>query len=164
MHLVKPSEETETTQELKRRARAAVVELLELTASCRPELLDFQLDALVNSPVRYAVRDLASIMGVAREKIAITIYRACQDLDKQSATRRVRSDPTQVLDSPNVAALYHVCKARLSRTTGAKRGRLEINLRRLGKAYQLLKGRRWIEDFIGRPLPPAGSKAQPADR
>ncbi len=156
VQLAMSSEEAGMTQELKRRARTAVIELLELSASGRPELLDFQLDALLNSPVRYAVRDLASILDVPREKIAVTIYRACQDLDKLSATRRVWSDPSQVVDSPNVAALYHVCKARLSRTPGAKRGRLEINLRRLGKAYQLLKGRRWIEDFIGRPLPESG--------
>ncbi len=152
------------THELKRQTRAAVTELLELTATARPELLDFQFDALLNSPVRFAVRDLASTFGVPREKLAITVYRACQDLDKLTATRRVWSDPGQVLESPNVAALYHLCQARRGRTSGSKRGRLEITLRRLSKAHQLLQSRQWIEEFIGRPRSKPQDKPNRASR
>ena len=151
-----------TTSEPKSQAMAAVVELLELTATGRPERLDFQLDTLLNSPVRFAVRNLASTLDVPIEKVAVTIYRACNDLDQLNLMRRVWSDPSQMLQSPNVAALYHVCQARLGRTSGPKRGRLEITLRRLRKAYELLQRRQWIEDFIGRPLPKSpDSKAEP---
>ncbi len=141
------------TSQIKKEAMAAVVDLLELTATGRPELLDFQLDSLRNSPMRFAVLDLASVAGVPEHEIAAAIYRACQDLDKLTATRRVWRDPGDVLPSPNVAALHHVCHARLGRTQGPKRGRLEITLRRLRKAHELLKSRAWIEDFLGHPLP-----------
>ncbi len=141
------------TGEPKSQAMTAVVELLELTASNRPELLDFQLDTLLNSPVRFAVRNLASTLDVSIGKVAVTIYRACNELDQLTMMRRVWSDPGQVLESPNVAGLYHVCQARLGRTSGPKRGRLEITLRRLRKANDLLQRRQWIEDFIGRPAP-----------
>ncbi len=141
------------TSEIKREALTAVVDLLELTATLRPELLDFQLDSLRNSPVRFAVLDLASGLGVPEHRIAAAIYLACHDLDQLAATRRVWRDPSEVLEAPNVAALHHVCQARLSRTAGPKRGRLEITLRRLRKAHELLQSRAWIEDFLGRPLP-----------
>ncbi len=141
------------TNEIKKEAMAAVVDLLELTASGRPELLDFQLDSLRNSPVRFAVLNLASALDVTEHEVAATIYRACQDLDTLASTRRVWKDPGQVLESPNVAALHQVCRARLGRTAGSKRGRLEITLRRLRKAHELLQSRAWIEAFLGHPLP-----------
>ena len=74
------------------------------------------------------------------------------------------SDPGQELESPNVAALYHICQARLGRTSGSKRGRLEITLRRLSKAHQLLQSRQWIEEFIGRPRSKPQDTPQSADR
>ncbi len=152
------------TSDIKKQTMAAVVDLLELTATGRPELLDFQLDSLLNGPVRFAVLDLASTLGVPEQKIAATIHQACQDLDQLAAMRRVWNDPGQVLKSPNVAALHHVCHARLGRTTGTKRGRLEITLRRLRKAHELLQSRAWIEAFLGHPLPQPQSKHPRANR
>ncbi len=152
------------TGEIKKEAMAAVVDLLELTATGRPELLDFQLDSLLNSPMRFAVLDLASALGVPAHEIAATIFQACHDLDKLTATRRVWRDPADVLPSPNVAALRHVCRSRLGRTTGPKRGRLEITLRRLRKAHELLQSRAWIEDFLGHPLPPSQDKQARTER
>ncbi len=164
MQVAMSAERAGATSEPKSQAMAAVVELLELTATGRPERLDFQLDTLLNSPVRFAVRNLASTFDVPIEKVAVTVYQACNDLDQLNLTRRVWSDPGQLLQSPNLAALYHVCQARLGRTTGPKRGRLEITLRRLRKAYELLQRRQWIEDFIGRPLPKSPNEPQSADR
>lgn len=152
------------TSEITKQAMAAVADLLELIATERPERLDLQLDTLLNSPMRFAVRNLTSTFGVPREKLAATVCRACQDLDRLISTRRVWSDPRLVLESPNVAALFHVCRSRLGRTSGPKRSRLEITFRRLSKAHDLLQSRQWIEAFIGRPLPKSASEPQSADR
>ena len=151
------------THEMNEQAMTAVANLLELIATDRPELLDLQQDTLLNSPLQFAVRNLAAAFGVPQDRVAATVYRACQDLDKLTATRRVWSDPAQVLESPNVAALYHVCYGRLGRTAGPKRGRLEITYRRLRKAHELQRSRDWIEAFIGRPRPPVASEPRSAD-
>ena len=53
----------------------AVVAVLELAASKRPLLLDFLLEAILNSPTRFAAQELASDLGVPLEKVGFTIYR-----------------------------------------------------------------------------------------
>ena len=93
----------------------AVVAALELAASERPQLLDFELDTFLNSPIQFAVRELASVFGVPLEQVGRTVYKACLDLDKLGRRRGAWKDPGETLESPNVAALLHLCQARVGR-------------------------------------------------
>ncbi|MCP3962327.1 MAG: hypothetical protein GY719_31170 [bacterium] len=127
--------------------------LLELTASGRPQLLDFQLDVLLNSPLRYSLQHLAVALDVPAEKLGPVIYRASLDLDALERRRGVWRDPGEILDSPNVPALLHLCCARAGRIdSGHRRRRLEVIERRLKAAHELARSRAWIEEFIGEPL------------
>ncbi len=139
----------------------AVVAVLELVASGRPEMLEFQLETLLNSPMGFAVHDLASDLDVPWERVSFTLYRACLDLDRLEKRRGAWRDPEKILQSPNIAALRHVCRARQGRVTGvARRRQLDVTLRRLERAHALARSRAWIEDFIG---PPAGSRGEARD-
>ncbi len=139
---------------MKNSAESAIAATLELTATERPELLDFQLEAFLNSPMRFAVLELANAFGVPREKLALTAYKACLDLDKLEKRRGVWRNPAQVLESPNVAALYQLCSARQGRVPGiTRRRRLEAICQKLELAWELARDRAWIEAFIGPPLP-----------
>lgn len=134
-------------------SREAVVAVLELSAAERPELLHFQLHVLLNSSMRLAVLELARIFAEPVEKVGETLYRASLDLDRLEAWRRVWRDPAQFLDSPNVAALYHLCGARVGRVRSlVRRRKLEEILRKLEQAYELAKSRAWTEEFIGPSL------------
>ncbi len=131
----------------------AVAAILELTASEHPELLEFQAHALLNSTMGFALRKLAAAIDVAPEKVGAAIGRACADLDLLERQRKVRWEPGQVLDDPNLAALLYLCSARLKRVgEGRRRFRLERVLRRVEPAYEVARARAWIDDFIG-PLP-----------
>lgn len=149
----------------RRSTEGAVAAVLELTGSERPELLDFQLETFLNSPMRFAVLELSAAFDVSREKLAVTVYKACQDLDRLEKRRGVWRDPALVLESPNVAALYYVCAARLGRVAAAgRRRRLEGTCRKLEQAYELARNRAWIEAFIGPPLASPGAEAEGTDR
>ncbi len=129
------------------------LDLLEVTASGHPQLLDFQLEVILKSPARSAVYELATIFDVPHDEIGKTVRRACLDLDHLERRRRAWRDPAQVLRSPNLAALFYVCRARLNRVTNlAREQRLEIILRRVTRPYKLARSRAWIEAVIG-PMP-----------
>lgn len=142
----------------------ALVCVLELTASERPELLDLHLDALLHSNMRPTVLRLAAEFGVSVDKLEHSLYRASLDLDRLEKARRVWRDPARVLEAPNLAALVGLCRARAGRVHAiARRRRLETILGKLERAYELARSRAWIEDFIG---PPQNQRqeAQGADR
>ncbi len=138
--------------------------ILEAVASAQPELVEFQAQALLNSTMSFAVRELAVAFSVPPEKVGKTVGRACRQLDQLERVRRTWRDPAKILDSPNLAALVHVCQARLKRTSPAARQlKLERTRRRLEAAYQVAQTRAWIDDFIG-PVPAEPTKAQGDDR
>ena len=131
----------------------AISAILELTASGRPQLLGFQLEALLNCPQRYALQQLAVELDVPAEKLARAIYQARLDLDRLEKRRGVWRDPGEILDSPNVPALLSLCRARLGRiASDQRRRRLEVIARRLEAAHELARSRAWIVEFIGEPL------------
>ncbi len=142
---------------------AAVAEILEVTASGSPHLLDFQLDVILKSPARSAVYELATAFDVAHDEVGQTVYRACLDLDRLERRRGAWRDPATILKSPNLSALLHVCQARKNRVAKLPRQqRLGRILRRVERAYELARSRAWIEAFIG-PLPEAG-KERPKEK
>ncbi len=138
--------------------------ILEAVASSQPELVEFQAQALLNSTMSFAVRKLAVAFDVAPEKVGEAVGRACRQLDQLERVRRTWRDPAKILDSPNLAALVHVCQARLKRTSpAARRLKLERTRRRLDEAYRLAQTRSWIDDFIG-PVPAEPRKVGGDDR
>ena len=142
---------------------AGVAELLEVTASSGPHLLDFQLDVILKSPAGFAVYELASAFDVAHDEVGRTIHRACIDLDRLERRRGVWKDPATILKSPNLVALLHVCQARKNRVTKPTRlQKLGKIKRRLDRAYELARSRAWLEAFIG-PMPKTG-KEKPKEK
>lgn len=132
----------------------ATAAVLELIAAEQPDLLDFQLEAFLNSAIRFAVRELAASFGVPLEQMGLTVYKASRDLDRLEKRRGPWRDPAKILESPNVAALVHLCCARGGRVRAVNRRRkLDAILRKLERAHELTRSRAWIEDFIGPPLP-----------
>lgn len=141
-----------------------LVAVLELIASSRPDLLDLQLETLLNSVMRFGVRELAGVLDVPVERMGLTVYRACLDLDRLEKRRGAWRDPGKVLESPNVAALVRVCEARVGRVRRVvRRRRLEGILCKLEQAHELAMSRAWIEEFIGPPVAD-GRGAQGVDR
>ncbi len=142
----------------------SVVALLEVTASGHPRLVDFQLRTILNSPARSAVYDLASAFNVPHDQVGQTVYKACIDLDRLERRRGAWRDPAKIIGSPNLAALLHVCHARLNRVTKlARERRLETTLHRVKRAYEIARSRAWIEAFIGEPLPQKHLEAKTAE-
>ena len=140
-------------------ASAAV---LEVVASARPGLVEFQAQALLHSTMSFAVRELAAAFGIAPEKVGAEVGRACDHLDRLEKSRLTWRDPAEILDSPNLAALLYTCRARLRRASPpTRRFKLERILRRLEAAYEKARTRAWVEDFIG-PLP-ARPREAPGD-
>lgn len=135
------------------KTRSSIVEtaaaVLELTASQRPELMDFQLEALNTSRHGMAVYELASAFGVRPEFVGRTVLAACGDLDSLEKARNAWREPGQILEAPNIAALRTVCEARLSRVPGlGHRRRLAVILRKIGEAQEFARVRGLIESFI----------------
>ncbi len=138
--------------------------VIEIVASEQPDLIEFHVQALRNSPVSFAMRELATDFDVAPEDVGEAVGRACIHLDRLERHRRAWRDPTEVVESPNLAALVAVCRARIRRASPPKRRqKLERILRRVEPAYQLAQTRAWLDDFIG-PLPRKRKEAQDADR
>lgn len=131
----------------------SVTALLELTASQRPELLGLQLQTVSTSAMRSTLYELAHTFDVPPERVRATVAKACQDLDRLEGQRgKGWRDPKKVLEAPNVAALFHLCRARVGRiSTGRRRRHLESIVRKLKLARDLDRNRAWIEDFIGLP-------------
>ncbi len=140
----------------------SVVGVLELTASGgRPELLNFLLETMLNSTMRFAVQGLASDFDVPIEEIGVTIHQACHHLDQLVKMRGHWRDPKTVLQSPNIAALFHVARARGERVSGAARcRRLEAIQRKLERAHERAQTRAWIEAFLGPSLVVKPQEAQ----
>ena len=138
------------TDERREFSLEAAVVALELAASECPPLLDFLLETISNSPMRFAAFVLASDLSVPLDEVGPTIYRASLGLDKLEKRRGAWRDPGEILESPNIAALRHLCKARAGRVSGTTRRRwLGVILRRLQKAHELARFRARIEAFIG---------------
>ena len=134
--------------------RASAVEataaVLELIATEQPGLLEFQLEALLNSAVRFAVSDLATAFDVPVNRLATVFYQASCDLDRLEQRRGAWRDPVKVLDSPNLAALAYLCRARYQRTRATPhRRKLAAMLRKLEAAQETARSKAWIEAFIG---------------
>ncbi len=138
--------------------------VLEIVASEQPDLIEFLAQSLVGSPVSFAIRELAATFGVAPEDVGETVGRACTHLDCLERHRRAWRQPAEVVESPNLAALVTVCRARIRRASPPKRRlKLERILRRIEPAHRLARTRAWIDDFLG-PLPAEGKEARHADR
>ncbi len=138
--------------------------ILEAIGREHPELIEFQAQALLNSTMSFAVRKLAEEFAVPPEKIGDAVSLACTQLDQLEKYRRTWRDPAQVLASPNLPALFWVCRARVHRVSPpTRRYRLERIQRRLEAAYEITRTRAWIDDFIG-PLHAKRKEAQVADR
>ena len=137
----------------------AAVATLELVGSERPELLEVVLDAVLNSPMQFAVYQLASRFDVPPGKLKATLLQACHHLDRLMRRRGDWRDPRRILQSPNLAALRLVCVGRLQRVSlPADRRRLEVILRRIDRAIERATSRARIEAFIG---PTRSAKAPP---
>ncbi len=142
----------------------ATLALLEIVGSKQPTLIEFQTQALLDSPLSFALRELAATFGVAPEDVGEAVGRACTHLARLERHRRTWRDPAEVVESPNLAALVSVCRARIRRTSPAKRRqKLERILRRIEPAHRLVQTRAWIDDFLG-PLPAERKAARHADR
>ncbi len=138
----------------------ASLAVLELAASEQPELLEFQAHVLGNSTMSFAVQKLAAAFDVPPEKVGRTVTLACKGLDRLEKHRGKQQDPEKLLDAPNLAALLHVCHARLNRVTQVNRcRRLERIQRTVKRAYEQARTRAWIDDFIG-PLPATAREGQ----
>ncbi len=138
----------------------ATLAILEIVASEQPELLEFQAQALLNSTMSFALRDLAATFDVAPEDVGDAACRACTHLDRLERHRRTWRDPAELLDSPNLSALVSVSRARIRRTSPpARRQKLERIQRRVEAAYKLARTRAWVDAFIG-PLPAKARKVQ----
>ena len=141
---------------------AVVAELLELSATERPRLLEVHVEALLTSHLRLFVQELAAAFDLPYEKLPLAIAKACKDLDELEKINSPWRDPAQVLRSPNVVALIHICRARALRAPrGGRRRKLERILGRLVRAYEHARQRSWIEAFIGPPLPDSGTSEDP---
>ncbi len=150
-------------QEMTNSATDAAAAVLELSGSERPELLDFQIEALLNSPFRFCLQQLARDFEVPLAKLGLVIHRACHHLDRLEKRRAAWRDPAKVLESPNVAALVHVCRARVGRVQGiTRRRRLETLGLKLERAHERARDRAWIEAWIG-PTLAQRRKGQRAD-
>ena len=148
--------------EIRDRSVEAVVAILELIGSEHPQLLDFQLDTLIHSTTRFAVHELASAFAVRVPQVGQAIHRACLGLDTLERRRARWKDPALVLQSPNIVALLHVCRARAARVADRyRRRKLEIIERRLQAARELARSRKWIEEFIGAPVGGRAVTARP---
>ncbi len=131
----------------------ATIAVLELIASEQPQFLDFQAHVLGNSTMSFVVQKLAGELGVAPEELVKAFGQAARDLDRLEKHRGRWQDPVKVLGATNLAALRHVCEARLTRVWKvARRTGLQRIQRRVEAAYKLARTRVWIDDFIG-PLP-----------
>ncbi len=139
----------------------ATVTVLELIGSEQPRFVEFQAHVLGNSPLSFVLQKLAQEIEVPVEEAAQAISRACRDLDRLEKQRGRWRDPAEVLGgTTNLAALCHVCRARLSRISKAsRRQRLMSIQRRIEAAYRLGRTRAWIKDFIG-PLPGKSGEAR----
>ncbi len=141
------------------------LELLEVTASGHPQLLDFQVKLLMNGPARSAVYELATAFDVPHDEVGETVHRACLGLDRLERRQGAWRNPAKILGSLNLAALFYVCQARRNRIMKLGRQRqLETIHRRVERAYELARSRAWIEEFIGAPLPGRSREAHRADR
>jgi len=139
----------------------ASIAVLELIASEQPELLEFQAHVLWNGTMSFAVEELAAAFSVPPQELAGAIGRACHDLDRLEKRRGAWRDPGQVLGTrPNLAALRHLCQARLRRAWHLpRRRRLERIYQKLEAAYAHARTRAWIDDFIG-SLPATGGEVR----
>ncbi len=147
----------------------ATAAVLEVIATEQPELLEFKAQALLNSTMSFALRELAAAFEVAPERVGEAVGRACYHLDRLQRHRRTWRPPAEVLHQgdkrnplnvPNLSALLYFCRARLNRTSApTRRHKFERILRRLEAADQLARTRVWIDDFIG-PLPAKQKEAQ----
>ena len=129
---------------------AAVTGSLELIATEQPQLLEFQLEMLLNSPARDIVLGLAKDLAVPYDRLGVVLIKACKDLGRLEKQQTTWRDPAKCLQSPNVAALLLICHARKVRVVPLGRlSRLKAIGRRLERAYEVARCRAWIEDFIG---------------
>ena len=126
-----------------------VVAALELAASEHEELLDFHVHVLLHSSMRFAMVDLALLLDVELKRVGVTVYQACLDLDKLERKRAWR-EARDLIEDPNVVALYQVCLARAQRVQGiTRRRRLEAVSRKLSTTYEYARTWARIQAFLG---------------
>ena len=128
-----------------------LVEMIELIASHRPDLLPPYIDMAANSPARFAIVNLVSDLD-AREPADLhrATLKIVSDLDRLERRRGGWRHPRQVVHRPNVGGLLSFCRARIENVSEAsRRRRLEVLARKLERAYEREKTLAWITDFIG---------------
>ncbi|MEM7354026.1 MAG: hypothetical protein AAF657_24705 [Acidobacteriota bacterium] len=141
-----------------------IAALLELIGSQRPELLDFQIEAITSRWHGLPLPELADAFGTHPNQLSRTVLEACQDLDRLEKTKEAWQDPAVLLERPNLAALQLLCQARLGRVPKiSHRRRLAAIRRRLTKAQELARVRGLIEDFIGGGTRPTGPMPEPGN-
>ena len=130
----------------------AVVAVIELVASEQGVLTPWLLDMLSNSPVRYAILNLATDWQTGDiAGLAAVAQKAAQDLDRLER-RRHWSHPRQVVTEPHLPALYSFARLRNERIRkGGRKKRLEIIGRTLGRLYGRERQKRKIEAFLSEP-------------
>jgi hypothetical protein len=143
----------------------AIIAVLEVVGSEQPDLLEFQAHVLWNGTMSFAFVKLAGTFGLPPQELGGAIGRACRDLDHLEKRRGIWRDPKQVLGPrSNLAALSHLCQARLRRVRHPpRRRRLERMYQRLEAAYAQARTRAWIDDFIG-PLANGPREVKSDDR
>lgn len=129
----------------------AVIAVLEMTASWRPDLLEFQLETYLNSPMRFVVFELASILEIQHDQVGPALRRASVQVDRWVKRGGSGQPPVETIrQSRNLSAVLQVCRARIGRVSGIERRRLEKLLEELERARFTSGDRSWIETFIGR--------------
>ena len=134
--------------------REAVVGLLELLASERPDLLGPVFEALKYSPASPGLAQVAELWSIRPEDRAADLeavaVRASSHLDRLERRRPgTWRHPGQVVDGPNIAALVSLASARHGRVEGMARGkRLNVIRRKLKRAAAVERQRRQLDAFL----------------
>jgi hypothetical protein len=122
----------------------ATAELLDLVADRRRDLLSVLWQALRTSE---STRDHAELLldlvatcgSAGAPSPCRTALAVSEDLERLASTSGSWSHPAQVVESPDVPALYKLCAARVQVASGAERERLEKILPRLERTARLVR-------------------------
>ncbi len=138
---------------------ADVAGLFELVASERPDLLGPLVDALEYSRAAGGVADLVKTWGIGPEdragELTLIAAKTSAHLDRLERLRRVWRHPRQVIENPNVPALFAFALQRAARSPGLRKSRrLQIIGRRLERAAESERRRRLVESFLAEPPAP----------
>ncbi|MCP3961647.1 MAG: hypothetical protein GY719_27720 [bacterium] len=127
------------------RQAEALLALVDILASHRPELVPFVLDMAQNSPSQFAVIELAEAFGVDHEDLDKVLLQAVGELNQLERRPMWRLPRGAVA----LGGLLRLARARLRHGAQVKdRARLEALAGRLHRAHEREKTRTWLEDFL----------------